>query len=259
MAWLRRRLEVARQIADRWWVKLALGIYGFLAFYDLAVSQFVPESLAKRFPKMHEIIAVTTGWLPIEGWLLILAGIIAVACFEYAVRKGSHKPPSNNQDAFVAERLDALDARSHDWIRRMSLGARPAGMPDDLWQPLERTGLFERDFSGPKGVVPEFRLPIESWMRNVGIAKQRREKLIRDARNFVVKATAKHGADTDFKRELEKFAPFFELRPHLSAHYLEKLDAPRTTYVPREGTRLPALGSWFLDELDRLEKEWRLR
>jgi hypothetical protein len=91
MDWLRRRFEVARKIADRRWVKITLAIYAGIAFYDLFVSQFVPESWAKRFPKMHELIASTSGWLPLWGWLLILAGIVAVACFEYAVRRSSPK------------------------------------------------------------------------------------------------------------------------------------------------------------------------
>jgi hypothetical protein len=88
---------------------------------------------------------------------------------------------------------------------------------------------------------------------------QRRAKLIRDAREFVITATAKDGVDTDFKEKLETFLPFFELRPHFSESYLSKLNAQRTVYVPRDGTRLPALASWFLDEIDRLEKEWSLQ
>lgn len=88
---------------------------------------------------------------------------------------------------------------------------------------------------------------------------QRRASLIRDAREFVITATAKDGIDTDFKEKLETFLPFFELRPHFSESYLTKLNAQRTVYVPRDGTRLPALASGFLDEIDRLEKEWGLQ
>src|SRR5262249_42480152 len=82
---LRERVAVARRIFDRRWVKIALVTWGLIAAYDTFLSQFVPEPLAKRFPKMHELIAAWSGWLPGWAWLLILAGIIALACFEYAV------------------------------------------------------------------------------------------------------------------------------------------------------------------------------
>jgi hypothetical protein len=83
---LRERVAVARKIFDRRWVKIALVTWGLIAAYDTFLSQFVPEPLAKRFPKMHELITAWSGWLPGWAWLLIPAGIIALACFEYAVR-----------------------------------------------------------------------------------------------------------------------------------------------------------------------------
>lgn len=87
MNWLRERFGIARNIAQRRWVKVALLGWGLIAAYDTFVSQFVPESVSNRFPKIRELIAVTSGWLPWWGWLLCLAAIIAGACFEYAVRK----------------------------------------------------------------------------------------------------------------------------------------------------------------------------
>jgi hypothetical protein len=84
-------------------------------------------------------------------------------------------------------------------------------------------------------------------------------ELIRAGRQFVITACAKNGIETDFKRKLEAYPQFFKIRPHLSQEYRDKLDAPRTVYVPRDGTHYPALANWFLDELDRLEKEWGLR
>src|SRR5205807_3833707 len=64
----------------------------FIAFYDTLVSQFFPEKLAQKAPKIRELISETSGWLPWWGWLLVLSGIIACASFEYAVR-ASHSHP----------------------------------------------------------------------------------------------------------------------------------------------------------------------
>jgi hypothetical protein len=92
MGWFNERLTVTLKIADRLWFRIALSVWGAVAFYDTVVSQFVPESLAKRFPKMYELITETGGWLPYWGWLLALATIMAAACFEYAVRKTRVRP-----------------------------------------------------------------------------------------------------------------------------------------------------------------------
>jgi len=92
MGWLSQRIEVVRRVLDRRWVKIALGLWPVLASYDLFVSQLLPERWADRAPKMRDILAETSGWLPWWGWVLILMGILIVALFEYAVwRTHQHK------------------------------------------------------------------------------------------------------------------------------------------------------------------------
>jgi hypothetical protein len=105
-----KRIAVARKIADRLWVKIVLGIWAVIAFYDTLVSQFFPDSWAKKAPKMRELIAETSGWLSWWEWLLILAGIISVACFEYAVRKTAPRPEATA----VKARNDIPDVRVAD-------------------------------------------------------------------------------------------------------------------------------------------------
>jgi hypothetical protein len=90
------------------------------------------------------------------------------------------------------------------------------------------------------------------------IEKERKE-LIKEARSFVVTTCAKEGKNTDFRAAAEAFAPYFTLRPYLSETFRKKIDASRTIYVNADDSNLPALAAWFLDELDRLEKEWGLR
>jgi len=89
--------------------------------------------------------------------------------------------------------------------------------------------------------------------------KQERRALIQDARAWVVKACAEEGKNTGFRAAAESYPKYFELRPYLSAEFLRKMNAPRTVYLVADGSNLPALANWFLNELDRLEGEWDLR
>src|SRR5205807_2271402 len=60
---LHNRILIGRNIFDRRWVKLALSVWAFIAFYDTLVSQFFPEKLAQKAPKIRELISETSGWL----------------------------------------------------------------------------------------------------------------------------------------------------------------------------------------------------
>jgi hypothetical protein len=128
MEWLRRRWEIAKKISERRWVRWAIALYGLVAAYDLFLSQFVPESLAKKFPKMHELIVATSGWLPLSQWLMILVGIIAIACFEYAVRRAAPKT------AFASAGLTTWAERSRlDFtLLRICPRASPGMLPSML-------------------------------------------------------------------------------------------------------------------------------
>jgi hypothetical protein len=118
MGWLFQRIKVARKVLDRRWVKIALGLWPILASYDLFVSQLLPEPWADRAPKMRDIIAETSGWLPWWGWVLILLGIVIAALLEYAVwrthpnKRLGVKPPQK------AETAIPIDPR---WSRDISL------------------------------------------------------------------------------------------------------------------------------------------
>jgi hypothetical protein len=62
--------------------------------------------------------------------------------------------------------IAALDRDSLYWLRQMTIGGRPYGMPDHLWQTLERTGLVDRDFVGPSGIRLEYRDIVEEWFES---------------------------------------------------------------------------------------------
>jgi hypothetical protein len=65
----------------------------------------------------------------------------------------------------VVETFGTLDEQTLRWIKRMAMGLRPVGIPDDIWQRLERTGYFEKDFQGPRGIVADARPIINDWLR----------------------------------------------------------------------------------------------
>jgi hypothetical protein len=90
---LKERLAVLRQIFNHRWVKVALGLWVWVATYDTFVSQVVPEDLAQKAPKLRGVIAMTSGWLPWWGWLLVLAALIVAASFEYAFRRAMEPRP----------------------------------------------------------------------------------------------------------------------------------------------------------------------
>jgi hypothetical protein len=80
------RLAFLRGILRPAWLRVALPIWGVLTFYDTLSSQILPEHLARQAPKLREIVATTSGYLPLGAWLLILAAMLTIASLEYAFR-----------------------------------------------------------------------------------------------------------------------------------------------------------------------------
>jgi hypothetical protein len=84
----------------------------------------------------------------------------------------------------------------------------------------------------------------------------RQKELVAQGRKFVSRTVAERPRDPDFfKTRLESDIAFLSLRPYLSKEFLGRVEAQRTIYVPRENTNMPALADWYIEELDRLEKE----
>jgi hypothetical protein len=83
------RWELARKILNHRWVSWALCLWAIIAAYDTALSQVIPASWGDRFPKVREMVAVTSGFLPFWVWLLILAALLVLASLEYAFRRSA--------------------------------------------------------------------------------------------------------------------------------------------------------------------------
>jgi hypothetical protein len=87
------RFAAVREALSGPW-RAVLYLYGGIAFYDLALSQLVPEEWAKRAPKTWQVAVLTGNLLPWWGWAIGLLVIALAAMTEYAFRRahGAHKP-----------------------------------------------------------------------------------------------------------------------------------------------------------------------
>lgn len=90
------------------------------------------------------------------------------------------------------------------------------------------------------------------------VGESDRRELIRQARKFVARIVGSHPADYEhFRRELRADIAFLNLRPYLSAEFLNKLSS-RIVFVPNDNSRPAGLAGLYTQELERLEREWGL-
>ena len=85
----------------------------------------------------------------------------------------------------------------------------------------------------------------------------RKRNLLEAARGLATRY-ASSPPESTFRQYLETTRTYASLRGYLSPEYLTKLNAPRTFYGTDGEGRYEPLVEWFLDDLDRLEREWGL-
>lgn len=107
------------------------------------------SGLERRFPDYADWFFLAE----IIVWIIAAVAIILVL----------FHPLRSDRKRLVWSILPTLDTDAQAWLRRMLSGARPIGISDFTWQTLEQTGLVERDFSGPKGIIPVFEPHIRKW------------------------------------------------------------------------------------------------
>jgi len=89
--------------------------------------------------------------------------------------------------------------------------------------------------------------------------RRAKRPLIAAARAYVEQLTRAKCESMDFSRIPETTKIFHALRPHLSQEFLNRLErSGRAMLVAPVGSRLSGVAYAFLDELDRLEREWGL-
>jgi hypothetical protein len=119
MVSIQERANAFLDILDRPIPKILLGCWGVIATWDTFVSQFIPEETAKSFPKAHQVIAMTYGWLSVQTWLLIGAGIVVLASLEYAARHKWKLELATGADAPIYDSSRPLQAIF--WVFAVSL------------------------------------------------------------------------------------------------------------------------------------------
>jgi hypothetical protein len=149
---LLHRLAFLRGVIRPLWVRVAVPAWGIVAFYDTLSSQLFTEWLTKHAPKLREIITMTSSFLPVWGWLLILAAILVIASFEYAYRQHM--------------RTEAIVPNIAGWLSPHHAAKRFCDGDDDLLsQKLARGELLAKGMlkTSPDDVRPEQIIPPALW------------------------------------------------------------------------------------------------
>jgi hypothetical protein len=88
--------------------------------------------------------------------------------------------------------------------------------------------------------------------------RDRKRELLDRGRSLAATYTQGHTGADSFREYLEGTKTYAALRGHLSKGYTDKLNNSHMLYAKADGARYEPLVEWFLDDLHRLEHEWRL-
>jgi hypothetical protein len=83
---IKKHWEIFTEVFGQRWLRIPGLLLTALCLYDLFLSQALTEEFAKKWPRLHEIVAMTGGWLPWWAWGWIATAFAAAVVFEYAVR-----------------------------------------------------------------------------------------------------------------------------------------------------------------------------
>ncbi len=81
------RLQFFAELSRQRFVRLLVFLWAASGVWDLALSEWIPEAYSKNLPRAYQVIAMTTGLLSWQIWIVAGALIFAFACLEYAVRR----------------------------------------------------------------------------------------------------------------------------------------------------------------------------
>ena len=192
--------------------------------------------------------------LSIELRDALLCGDLSARGRQYHVLKGGiQDPPLHSLKPIEKEFWDGVHIESY-----FPLQGRVQSIASKGVESAVRKG----DHEGMHDIRIDTRQLLALWPAQSATSPSRNEEsrkreLIEKGRDLAHGFTDDH-AGQGFRSYLEGHRSYADIRPHLSSDYLKKLNAHRTLYAKADGAKYPALVSWFLDDLDRLEKEWGL-
>jgi hypothetical protein len=111
------------------------------------------RAIAVQVPLLSTKKAVASlvwDWQQTDSSLRIGAGASLTA-------KGSPDPVEIRRQELVDREFLGFGPIEIEWLQRMLVSGRPAGMPDAALLPLERSGLIDRDFVGVTGIKEELK------------------------------------------------------------------------------------------------------
>ena len=93
MAQVSSRLQFLGDLSRQPFVRLLLALWAASGIWDLALSEWVPEEYSSHLPRVYQVIAMTTGFVSWQVWVVAGALILAFASLEYAVRRKDISTP----------------------------------------------------------------------------------------------------------------------------------------------------------------------
>jgi hypothetical protein len=230
----------------------------FLKWFGPSVVVFVGgciglvATLAQTYPRVKDWAEREFDqWWPIvtAPWFLV-ASVVAIAAYIWAVvwtsqGAASHFDHDSDTPRGGSPTVGEHNAIQAEYARKMAEARMEQESPSSQWfrtgirDSLERQSLDRRAIWEAERAKRATRQAAITALRDVAVAYG-------------------DGQDVEFRAHLESQRPYADIRSHLSAAFLTDLNAQRTTWSRPDGARYGHLVAMFLDELDRLERDWQL-
>lgn len=227
---LRATLGVAAFVVSAFLYKLLVKWLSLKIVEDAVIGWIngqLSEAFGIRSPTAASVVAVISEWAPAALGAIMLLGIFVAG---YGLRGLRFK---------TTQRASGLPTPTSQAVAPIGLGGQ---LTNSARRPVRSLAdIHARDYVTPD---PE--------------KTARRNAVINDIRILIAQCAQEKVDDNTFKNRILAFAPFYEIRPHLSEKYRGEFDRARTYYVRRDGSPLPVLEDKLLDEIDELEKRWNL-
>jgi hypothetical protein len=114
--WLWTRLQFLRELSKQPFLRLLIFLWAASGIWDLALSQWIPEKYSSHLPRVYQIVALTTGILSWQIWIVVGPIILAIACLEYAFRRNGSKIIPSVQGAADQSDIGETDLR-YNFVR----------------------------------------------------------------------------------------------------------------------------------------------